>query len=73
MDGGDYTTNYNVINNYFKPGPVTPKDEPVGHRILKPESGRSKLKEKVFGRVYASGNIMEGYPEVTKDAWNGGI
>jgi hypothetical protein len=73
MDGGDYTTNYNVINNYFKPGPVTPKNEPVGHRILKPESGRSKLKEKFFGRVYASGNIMEGYPEVTKDAWNGGI
>lgn len=73
MDGGDYTTNFNIINNYFKPGPVTPKNEPVGHRILKPESGRSKLKEKVFGRVYASGNIMEGYPEITKDPWAGGI
>lgn len=73
MDGGDYTTNFNIINNYFKPGPVTPKNEPVGHRILKPESGRSKLKEKYFGRVYAVGNIMEGYPEVTKDPWNGGI
>lgn len=73
MDGGDYTTNYNIINNYFKPGPVTPKDQPVGHRILKPESGRSKLKERVFGRVYAVGNIMEGYPEVTKDPWKGGI
>jgi hypothetical protein len=73
MDGGDYTTNYNVINNYFKPGPVTPKDSPVGHRILKPESGRSKLKEKVFGRVYAAGNIMEGYPAITKDNWAGGI
>lgn len=73
MDGGDYTTNYNIINNYFKPGPVTPKNEPVGHRILKPESGRSKLKEKVFGRVYAVGNIMEGYPKVTADNWDGGI
>ena len=73
MDGGDYTTNFNIINNYFKPGPVTPKDEPVGHRILKPESGRSKLKDKYFGRVYASGNIMEGYPDVTKDPWAGGI
>jgi len=73
MDGGDYTTNYNIINNYFKPGPVTPKDEPVGHRILKPESGRSKLKEKYFGRVYAVGNIMEGDAAVTKDPWNGGI
>jgi hypothetical protein len=73
MDGGDYTSNFNIINNYFKPGPVTPKNEPVGHRILKPESGRSKLKEKYFGRVYAVGNIMEGYPEITKDPWAGGI
>lgn len=75
VDGGDYTTNFNMINNYFKPGPVTMlnKNEPVGHRILKPESGRSKLKEKVFGRVYANGNIMEGYPAVTADNWNGGI
>lgn len=73
MDGGDYTTNFNIINNYFKPGPVTPKNEPVGHRILKPESGRSKLKERVFGRVYAVGNIMEGYPKVTADNWDGGV
>jgi hypothetical protein len=73
MDGGDYTALYNVINNYFKPGPVTPKNEAVGHRILKPESGRSKLKYRVFGRVYANGNIMDGYPEVTKDNWNGGV
>lgn len=73
MDGGDYTSNYNIINNYFKPGPVTPKNEPVGHRILKPESGRSKLKQKVFGRVYVVGNIMEGYPAITKDPWAGGI
>ena len=73
MDGGDYTTNYNIINNYFKPGPVTPKDQAVGHRILKPESGRSKLKERVFGRVYAVGNVMEGYPKITADNWAGGI
>lgn len=73
MDGGDYTTNFNIINNYFKPGPVTPKDQNVGHRILKPESGRSKLKDKYYGRAYVGGNIMEGYPEVTKDNWNGGV
>ncbi|HXD78424.1 MAG TPA: hypothetical protein VN616_11490 [Puia sp.] len=73
MDGGDYTSLFNIINNYFKPGPVTPKDEPVGHRIIKPESGRSKLKEKHFGRAYVHGNIMVGYPEVTKDNWNGGV
>ena len=63
----------NMINNYYKPGPATPKDTNVGHRILKPEAGRSKLDHKVYGRVYADGNIMEGYPEIPKDNWNGGI
>ncbi|MBF0575265.1 polysaccharide lyase [Dysgonomonas sp. GY617] len=73
VDGGDYTALYNMINNYYKPGPLTPIDKPVGHRILKPESGRSKLGYFVFGRVYANGNIMEGNDAVTKDNWNGGI
>ena len=72
-DGGDYTALYNMINNYYKPGPATPKNTPVGHRILKPESGRSKLNYKQYGRVFADGNIMEGYPEITADNWNGGI
>ena len=73
MDGGDYRAMFNVVNNYYKPGPLTPKDSPVGHRILKPEAGRSKLDYKVYGRVFADGNIMEGYPEITKDNWAGGI
>ncbi|WP_300598225.1 polysaccharide lyase [Niabella sp.] len=73
IDGGDYRAQFNIINNYFKPGPATPKDNNVGHRILKPESGRSKLKYKVYGRAYVNGNVMEGYPEVTKDNWNGGV
>ena len=72
IDGGDYRAQFNIINNYFKPGPATPKNN-VGHRILKPESGRSKLKYKVYGRAYVNGNIMEGYPEITKDNWNGGV
>jgi hypothetical protein len=72
-DGGDYRAMYNFINNYYKPGPVTPKNTPVGHRFLKPESGRSKLKYKVYGRVYAHGNIMEGYDAITKDNWAGGV
>lgn len=73
IDGGDYRAQFNIINNYFKPGPLTPKDNPVGHRILKPESGRSKLKYHVYGRAHVAGNVMEGYPEITKDNWNGGV
>jgi hypothetical protein len=72
IDGGDYRAQYNIINNYFQPGPATPKNN-VGHRILKPESGRSKLKYKVYGRAYVNGNVMEGYPEITANNWNGGV
>jgi len=72
IDGGDYRAQFNIINNYFQPGPSTPKNN-VGHRILKPESGRSKLKYQVYGRAYVDGNIMEGHPEITKNNWNGGV
>lgn len=73
IDGGDYRATYNIINNYFKPGPVTPDDSPVGYRILNPESGRSNLGYKVFGRAYVNGNIMEGHEKITRDNWAGGV
>ena len=73
-DGGEYTTMSNFINNYYKPGPLTPKDSPVGHRIVKSESRSQGLFPfKQFGRVYARGNVMEGFPEITADNWKGGI
>lgn len=73
IDGGDYTANYNIINNYFKPGPVTNLKEPISYRILKPESGRSKLPYMVFGRAHVTGNIVENNAKVTKDNWDGGV
>ncbi len=72
-DGGDYTALYNIINNYYKPGPVTNLKEPISYRILKPEAGRSKLPYVVFGRAYVEGNIIEGNAKVTKDNWDGGV
>lgn len=72
-DGGDNNSFFNFINNYYKPGPMTPLNEPIGHRILKPESGRSKDSKGLFGKVYASGNIVEGNEKVTKNNWDGGI
>lgn len=72
-DGGDNRSLFNFINNYYKPGPITSIDKPVGHRILKPESGRSPQSRGLFGRVYAHGNIMVGDEKVTKDNWDGGI
>ncbi|GAB3649416.1 polysaccharide lyase [Echinicola sediminis] len=73
IDGGDHRSRYNIINNYFKPGPMTPKDDPVGYRIIKPEGDRSVKDSLVLGRVHVSGNIMEGYEAISKDNWNGGV
>jgi hypothetical protein len=72
VDGGDDTSRYNIINNYFKPGPATPDNE-VAHRLLKPESTRSKTIIDNFGKAYVNGNIVEGNEQVTKDNWAGGV
>lgn len=72
-DGGDQTSSYNIINNYWKPGPATPTDKPIGHRILKLDAERTKANDKRFGKAYVNGNIVEGNDAVTKDNWDGGV
>jgi hypothetical protein len=73
VDGGDHMSRYQIINNYFKPGPGTPKDESAGHRVLKAEARRGKNVPKEFGKAYVDGNVMEGNEKVTKDNWDGGV
>ncbi len=70
-DGGDFSSRYQLINNYYKPGPVTPKDAPVGHRLIKPESRYVLNDTKIYGKIWVEGNIMEGFPEITNDNWKG--
>lgn len=72
-DGGDHKSLFNFINNYYKPGPITPLDKPIGHRILKPEPNRDKTDSNHFGKAYVAGNIVEGNERVTKDNWDGGV
>jgi hypothetical protein len=72
-DGGDHRSLFNFINNYYKPGPITPKDRPISFRILKPESGRDTAHKSVFGKAYVNGNIVEGNATVTADNWAGGV
>lgn len=66
---------YNMVNNYYKPGPATGKN--VSKRIL-------DLTQQFFvtgnspdtlhaGWFYLSGNVMEGAPEVTADNWQNGV
>ena len=72
-DGGDHRSLFNFINNYYKPGPITPKERPIGYRILKPESGRDTAHKSVYGKAYVHGNIVEGNVKVTADNWAGGV
>jgi len=73
IDGGDHRSRYNIINNYFKPGPITPLDKPIAYRIIKPEGQRGLKDSLILGRGYVDGNIVDGFPKVTADNWNGGV
>jgi hypothetical protein len=73
VDGGDQNSLFNIINNYLKPGPVTPRDDPVSYRLLKPESERNKNVVDNFGKAYVAGNIVDGNAKVTADNWDGGV
>lgn len=72
-DGGDHRSLYNFINNYYKPGPITPVGQPIAYRILKPESGRDKENANTFGKAYVHGNVIEGNEKVTNNNWDGGV
>jgi hypothetical protein len=73
VDGGDETSKLNIINNYYKPGPITPAGKPISYRIVKPESSRDKTKPNVYGQAYVAGNVVEGNAKVTRNNWDGGV
>ncbi|MDR0542891.1 MAG: pectate lyase [Dysgonamonadaceae bacterium] len=60
---------YNIVNNYYKPGPATNKN--VGHRILEAWQSKDGNGFHDFGRFYIAGNIMDGAPTVTANNWEG--
>jgi hypothetical protein len=72
VDGGDQRSLFNIINNYYKPGPGTPEGD-IRWRLLKPESERSKTVFDNFGKAYVAGNVVEGSERVTQDNWDGGV
>lgn len=73
VDGGDANSRFNIINNYYKPGPAT-LDNPVRYRILEPAQSWSKTNRvSRWGKAYVAGNFVEGYPNVTVDNWDGGV
>ncbi|KAA8481406.1 hypothetical protein BDE36_0683 [Arcticibacter tournemirensis] len=52
---------YNIVNNYFKPGPATASSKRT--QILNPWSP--------YGRFYLNGNHLDGNKAISKDNWGG--
>jgi hypothetical protein len=73
VDGGDHRSFYTIVNNYFKPGPATPRRRRISHNLLKPEARRAKERVDDYGKAYVAGNIVEGNDRVTADNWDGGV
>ncbi len=73
VDGGGEESLYNIINNYYKPGPAV-NPGPVAYRLLQPSATQSKQNPVPrFGKAYVAGNIVEGNGKVSADNWAGGV
>ena len=60
---------FNIVGNYYKPGPATRPGE-ISHRIANP-SMRDTISD--FGKWYVADNVMVGNETVTANNWNGGV
>ncbi|MBN2166596.1 MAG: carbohydrate-binding protein [Marinilabiliaceae bacterium] len=62
---------YNIVNNYYKPGPATKSS--VNDRIFSPnpDDGSYENEAGVWGVFYVTGNYMNGSSTVTSDNWQG--
>jgi hypothetical protein len=58
--------NYNIVNNYYKYGPVTSKW--VKARIVNPYKKDTTIP---FGKFFVEGNFVDGAADVTSDNWKG--
>lgn len=60
---------FNIIANYYKPGPATKPGE-VAHRIANP-GFRNETDD--FGKWFIADNVVEGNEKVSSNNWDGGV
>ena len=63
---------YNIVNNYYKPGPATPTTQ-VSRRIVQASYDKDAAYAPGYGKFYISGNYIVNNGAVTSDNWNGGV
>lgn len=62
---------YNIVNNYFKPGPATPTNRK--NRILEVSKENGANYTPGYGKFYVEGNYVDGNSAVSQQNWSGGI
>ncbi|UCH15871.1 MAG: pectate lyase [Bacteroidales bacterium] len=60
---------FNIVANYYKPGPATEPGE-VSYRIAAPAFDPDS---DIHGKWYIAENVVEGNTKVTTNNWNGGV
>lgn len=68
---GGENGNYNIVNNYYKPGPATPSSK--NKRIMEVSKESDVAYSPGYGKFYITGNYVSGNATVTSDNWNGGV
>ncbi|MFA4866549.1 MAG: pectate lyase [Pedobacter sp.] len=63
---------YNLVANYYKPGPGTASNRRSRIMEISMEADLTKYGPG-FGKFYASGNYVDGNATVTADNWSGGM
>ncbi|MBF9255052.1 pectate lyase [Pontibacter sp. 172403-2] len=68
---GGEAMNVNIVNNYYKPGPVTTRKE----RILSIDKNKIEGTEVygIWGKFFIDGNFVEGSTRATADNWTYGV
>lgn len=68
---------YNIVNNYYKPGPATPPNR--NRRIMQVSKDNTTgapnptVFSPGYGTFYIEGNYVEGNATVTANNWSGGV
>ncbi len=68
---GGEAMNANIVNCYYKPGPVTTKTTRIIAIDKNKEAGTDIYD--MWGKFYINGNFVEGSPQTTSDNWTYGV
>ncbi|MFX6334891.1 hypothetical protein ABTF54_19700, partial [Acinetobacter baumannii] len=60
----------NMVNNYYKPGPATPSSK-KGILLNAYDTYVASWANRLVGKVYMNGNVIEGVPTITANNYLG--